>query len=495
MPGALKIVIVASEVVPFAKTGGLADVTGALPKALAALGHQVSVIMPRYPMVERAVRSLEKIHDGITVPMGDHTEKGVIWSAKVTPRIPIYFVEQPAMFAREALYNTADGDYPDNAQRFAFFAKAALATCRELNLQPDVIHCHDWQTALLPAYLKTTQQHEADLASVGSVLTVHNLSYQGLFPPDVMAFLGLPPETYAPEGIEFYGQVNFLKAGIVYADVINTVSQRYSQEMQTDELGCGLDGILRYRSRDVYGILNGIDEREWNPATDKLIAARYSKTDLSGKQVCKRDLLATFGLPPEVAQIPVVGMVSRLVSPKGFDLLENVIQRLLALDLGLVLLGTGETRYEAFWQGIQARYPAKVGVCIGFDNTLAHKIEAGSDLFLIPSRIEPCGLNQMYSLRYGTVPIVRATGGLDDTVEPYDAALDRGNGFKFAPYEAEALLMTVQQALAVYHDRAAWERLMRRGMDTDFSWAKSAQQYVTLYARATAMRRGTTALV
>jgi starch synthase len=495
MPGALKIVIVASEVVPFAKTGGLADVTGALPKALAALGHQVSVIMPRYPMVERAVRSLEKIHDGITVPMGDHTETGVIWSAKVSPRVPIYFVEQPALFAREALYNTADGDYPDNARRFAFFAKAALATCRELHLQPDVIHCHDWQTALLPAYLKTTQQHEADLASVASVLTVHNLSYQGLFPPDVMAFLGLPPETYAPDGIEFYGQVNFLKAGIVYADVINTVSPRYSQEIQTDELGCGLDGILRYRSRDVYGILNGIDDREWNPSTDRLIAARYSKTDLAGKQVCKRDLLATFGLPPEVAQIPVVGMVSRLVSPKGFDLIENVIQRLLALDLGLVLLGTGETRYEAFWQGIRARYPTQVGVRIAFDNTLAHKIEAGSDLFLIPSRFEPCGLNQMYSLRYGTVPIVRATGGLDDTVESYDAAFDRGNGFKFAPYEAEALLMTVQQALAVYHDRAAWERLMRRGMEKDFSWTKSAQEYVTLYARATAMRRGTTALV
>jgi len=495
MPGSLKVVIVASEVVPFAKTGGLADVTGALPKALTALGHQVSVIMPRYPMVERAVRSLEKIHDGIAVPMGAHTEKGVIWSARVAPRIPIYFVEHPGLFSREALYTAAEGDYPDNAQRFAFLAKAALLVCRELNLQPDVIHCHDWQTALLPAYLKTTQPHDDALASVGSLLTVHNLSYQGLFPPEVMTFLDLPPETYTPEGIEFYGQVNYLKAGIVYADVINTVSRRYSQEIQTEEFGFGLDGILRYRSQDVYGILNGIDDREWDPSSDRLIAARYSRADLSGKQLCKRDLLATFGLPTEMAQVPLVGMISRLVDHKGVDLLENIVQRLLALDLGLVLLGGGEAHYEAFWQQIQARYPTKVGVCIGFDNTLAHKIEAGSDIFLMPSRFEPCGLNPLYSLRYGTVPVVRAIGGLDDTIEPYDPALDRGNGFKFTPYEAEALLTTLQQALEVYRDRPAWERLMRRGMATDFSWTKPAQEYVMLYTRAAAKRRGTAVLV
>jgi starch synthase len=495
MPGSLKIVIVASEVAPFAKTGGLADVTGALPKALAALGHQVSVIMPRYPMIERGVRSLEKVHDGIAVPMGAHTEKGVIWSARVAPRIPIYFVEHPGLFAREALYTTIGGDYPDNAQRFAFFAKAALATCRELNLQPDVIHCHDWQTALLPAYLKTTPHHDDTLTAAGSLLTVHNLAFQGLFPPEVMAFLDLPAETYAPEGIEFYGQVNYLKAGIVYADVINTVSRRYSHEMQTEEFGCGLDGILRYRHQDIYGIPNGIDDREWNPATDRLIAARYDGTDLSGKQVCKRDLVATFGLPTEVAQVPLIGMISHLVDQKGFDLLENTVHRLLALDVGIILLGTGEARYEAFWQQIQARYPTQVGVRIGFDNTLAHKIEAGSDLFLMPSRIEPCGLNQMYSLRYGTVPVVRATGGLDDVIEAHDWALDRGNGFKFAPYEAEAILTTMQQALAVYRDRAAWERLMRRGMAADFSWSKPAQEYVTLYTRAAAKRRGTSVLV
>jgi starch synthase len=495
MLGSLKVVMVASEVMPFAKTGGLADATGALPKALAALGHQVSVIMPRYPMVERAVRSLEKVHDGLAVPMGAHTEKGVIWSTKVAPRIPIYFVEHQGFFTREALYTTAGGDYPDNAQRFAFFAKAALAACRELDLQPDVIHCHDWQTALLPAYLKTPRPHDDTLAAAGSLLTVHNLSYQGLFPPEVMAFLDLPPETYAPDGIEFYGRVNYLKAGIVYADVINAVSRRYSQEIQTDEFGCGLEGILRYRSQDVYGVLNGIDDREWNPSSDRLIAARYSRTDLSGKQMCKRDLLATLGLPAEMVQVPLVGMISRLVDHKGFDLLENIIQRLLALDLGLVVLGTGEAHYEAFWQRIQGRYPTKVGVCIGFDNTLAHKIEAGSDMFLMPSRFEPCGLNQMYSLRYGTVPVVRATGGLDDTIEPYDPTRDRGNGFKFAPYEAETLLMTVQQALAAYRDRAAWERLMRRGMEADFSWTKSAQEYATLYTRAAARRRGTVALV
>jgi starch synthase len=495
MLGSLKVVIVASEVVPFAKTGGLADVTGALSKALAALGHQVSVMMPRYPMVERAVRSLEKIHDGVAVPMGASTERGVIWSARVAPRIPIYFIEHQGMFGREALYTTADGDYSDNAQRFAFLAKAALAACRELNLQPDVIHCHDWQTALLPAYLKVAQPHDDPLAAVGSVLTVHNLAYQGLFSPEVMAFLDLPPETYAPEGIEFYGRVNYLKAGIVYADVINTVSRRYKEEMQTEAFGFGLDGILRYRQQDVYGIVNGIDDREWNPSSDRRIAARYGLTNLAGKQLCKRDLLATFGLPTAVEQVPVVGMISHLVDHKGFDLLECIFQRMLALDLSLVVLGRGDPHHEAFLQQIQARYPTKVGLSLGVDDTLAHKIIAGSDIFLMPSQFEPCGLNQMYSLHYGTIPVVHATGGLDDTIESYDAVVESGNGFKFTPYEAEALLATLQQALALYRQRDAWERLMRRGMQADFSWAKPAQEYVTLYTRAAAKRRGTTVLV
>jgi starch synthase len=486
---ALHVVIVASEVAPFAKTGGLADVTGALPKALAALGQRVSVVMPRYPVVERAVRSLEKVHEGIAVPMGGAAEPAVIWRAKLAPRVPVYFVEHRGFFAREQLYSTAEGDYPDNAQRFAFFCKAALSLCRELALAPDLLHCHDWQTALIPAYLKTTLQHDPVFAGVGSLLTIHNIAYQGLFPPDVMSVLQLPPETYSPDGLEFYGRVNFLKAGIVFADLINTVSPRYSREIQTPEFGCGLDGILRYRGRDVHGILNGIDDREWNPATDKLIAARYSPKDLSGKLACKRDLLASFGLPVELLQTPLVGMISRLVDQKGWDLVESAFHRMVSLDLGLVVLGTGEARYEAFLQEMRRRYPRKVGVYIGFDNVRAHKIEAGSDLFLMPSRFEPCGLNQMYSLRYGTIPVVRAVGGLDDTIDPYDAALERGNGFKFEPYEADAMLAALQQALAVYRDRQAWERLMRRAMQADFSWRRSAQDYIDLYAKALAKRR------
>ena len=495
MPGSLRIVIVASEVVPFAKTGGLADITGALPKALATLGHQVSVIMPRYPMVERAVRSMERVHQGITVPMGPRTEQAVIWGARLAPKIPVYFVEHQGFFGREALYTVADGDYPDNAQRFSFFMKAALAACRALDLRPDVLHCHDWQAALIPAYLKTTLQRDAAFAPVASLLTIHNIAYQGLFPPDIMECLELPPQVYSPDGIEFYGQVNFLKAGIVYADLINTVSRRYSQEIQTPEFGSGLDGILRYRAPDVYGILNGIDEREWNPATDKLIAARYRPTDLSGKQTCKRDLLEAFALPLDLMSIPLIGMISRLVDQKGLDLVESAIHRMLALDLGLVVLGTGEARYEAFLREIRERYPAKVGVRIGFDNTLAHKIEAGSEIFLMPSQFEPCGLNQMYSLKYGTIPVVRATGGLDDTIAPYDPARDAGNGFKFDDYEPAALLATLQQALAAYRDGAAWERLMRRGMQADFSWAKSAHEYVALYTKALAKRRSSTVLV
>jgi starch synthase len=422
--------------------------------------------------------------------MGSRTEEGAVWSAKLAARVPVYFIEHQAYFERDALYTTASGDYPDNAQRFAFFAKAALAACQALKLQPDIIHCHDWQAALIPAYLQTVLQHDPAWASTGSLLTIHNIAYQGLFPPDVMAFLELPPDIYSPDGLEFYGQVNYLKAGIVYADLINTVSRRYSQEIQTAEFGCGLEGILRYREQDVYGILNGIDDRAWNPAKDRLIAARYSATNLSGKQVCKRDLVKTFGLSPAWTNAPLVGMISRLVDQKGFDLLESAIHRLLALDLGLVVLGTGQAHYEDFLHQVRARYPGKVGVVIGFDDVLAHKIEAGSDIFLMPSRFEPCGLNLMYSMRYGTVPVVRATGGRDDMIEAYEPGLDRGNGFKFESYDAEALLATLQRALTLYRDRAAWERLMRRGMQADFSWAKSAQAYADLYATALARRRG-----
>ena len=489
MPSSLKVVIVASEVVPFAKTGGLADVTGALPVALARLGHQVSVIMPRYPTIERAVRSLEKVQDHLAVSMGSHTEAGAIWSARLAARIPVYFIEHQAYFGRDALYATTNGDYPDNAQRFAFFAKAALEVCQTLKLQPDIIHCHDWQTALIPAYLKTVLQHDPAWASTGSLLTIHNIAYQGLFPPEVMEFLQLPAHTYSPDGIEFYGQVNYLKAGIVYADLINTVSRRYSQEIQTAEFGCGLEGILRYRGQDVYGILNGIDDREWNPTRDRLIAARYTATNLSGKQRCKRDLLETFGLAPEWMNAPIVGIISRLVDQKGFDLIESTIHRMLALDLGLVVLGTGDARYEDFLRQVRERYAGKIGMALGFDNILAHKIAAGSDILLMPSRFEPCGLNQMYSLRYGTIPVVRATGGLDDTIDSYEPASDHGNGFKFEAYDAEALLATLQRALTLYRDRAAWERLMQRGMQADFSWVQSARAYADLYATALTKQR------
>jgi starch synthase len=495
MPGSLRVVMVASEVMPFAKTGGLADVTGALSVALARLGHRVSVIMPRYPMVDRAVRSLEKVHENLVVPMGTRAEYGVVWSAKLTPKIPVYFIEHQQYFDREALYTTANGDYPDNAERFAFFSKAALEACRALHLQPDVLHCHDWQSALIPAYLKTTLSDDPGFASIGSLLTIHNLAYQGLFPPEVMEFLQLPPQTYSPDGIEFYGQVNYLKAGIVYADFVSTVSRRYSQEIQTPAFGFGLDGILRYRGQDVYGIVNGIDDREWNPTRDRLIKSRYTTADLAGKRLCKQDLLGTFGLSAEWMNAPLVGMILRLVDQKGFELIENAIHRLLALNVGLVILGTGETRYEDFLRYMSERYAGQVGVSIGFDNVLAHRIEAGSDMFLIPSRFEPCGLNQLYSLRYGTIPVVHGTGGLDDTIESYDRGSDRGNGFKFETYDADALLAALQQAVTLYRDREAWERLMRRGMQLDFSWTNPAQAYSDLYAKVLEKRRGSAVLV
>jgi starch synthase len=495
MPGSLRVVVVASEVVPFAKTGGLADVTGALAVALGRQGHQVSIIMPRYPVIEHAVRSLEKVYENLVVPMGTQAEYGVVWRAKLAPKIPVYFIEHQQYFNRDALYTGAEGDYPDNAQRFAFFAKASLEACRALDLKPDVLHCHDWQSALIPAYLKTTLHDDPDFASIGSLMTIHNLAYQGLFPPEVMEFLQLPPQTYSPEGIEFYGRVNYLKAGIVYADLVSTVSRRYSQEIQTPTFGFGLDGVLRYRGQDVYGILNGIDDREWNPARDRLIAARYTAADLAGKRLCKRALLGAFGLSAERMNAPLVGMISRLVDQKGFELIESAIHRLLALDLGLVILGTGESRFEDFLRRISERYAGQVGIRIGFDENLAHKIEAGSDIFLLPSRFEPCGLNQMYSLRYGTIPVVHGTGGLDDAIKSYDPESAEGNGFKFESYDAEALLASLQQAVALYHDREAWERLMRRGMQMNFSWASPARAYSDLYAKALEKRRGAAVLV
>jgi starch synthase len=481
----MRILMVASEVVPFSKTGGLADVTGALPRALVHLGHEVGVVTPLYRMAR--LEQPETLFPSLTVPLGAQTHFPAVQTIE-RGGVKFYFVSYPPFFDRAALYGTPEGDYPDNAERFALLSRAAIEIA-QLNFHPDTFHCHDWQAGLVPVLLRTLYARSPAVQRTPLLFTIHNLGYQGLFRSDVLEQLGLPRHLFHVEGLEFYGKVNLLKGGLVYSDAINTVSRGYAREIQTEEYGFGLDGLLRHRSLVLSGILNGVDYSQWNPATDPLIAARYSPSDLSGKRKCKADLLRAYGLPAESLDRPLVGIVSRLSAQKGADLIEEAAPDLMAEDFVLVVLGTGDAEYEELFRRLAQNYPRKVAVRIAYDNTLAHKIEAGADIFLMPSRYEPCGLNQIYSLKYGTVPVVRATGGLDDTVENFDPAAQQGTGFKFSEYSGQALLQALRAALQTYRNPAAWRRLMLNGMARDFSWDASAAQYVKLYEGLVAARR------
>ena len=391
------------------------------------------------------------------------------------------FVDHPAFFDRDSLYVGPDGkDYPDNPERFSLFSRAVIEVAKSV-FPPDVIHCHDWQAGLAPVLLRTSYAQEPLLSDIPVVFTIHNLGYQGLFPPDALLRAGLGWELFTMDGLEFYGQVNFLKGALIYSDAVTTVSRKYAQEIQTPEYGFGLDGVLRQKGGRVSGILNGVDYAEWDPSVDGLIAARYGPSKLEGKRQCKLDVLRAFKLPETDAQIPLIGIVSRFTRQKGADLIAEASDHLMAEKFRLVALGTGEPEYEQLFRELAARYPDRVAVKIAYDNVLAHKIEAGADMFLMPSRYEPCGLNQIYSLRYGTVPIVRATGGLDDTIEEFNMATGQGTGFKFSNYSGPALLGAVRRALAVYADPAKWTKLMQNGMAKDFSWQRSAGEYRKLY--------------
>lgn len=484
----MRILLAASEVAPFAKTGGLADVAGALPKALAKLGHDVRVVLPKYRMVDAAKHGLRPTLASLPVPVAGRTEIAAIWQGEIGPA-PVYFVQHDGYYDREGLYQTRDGDYPDNAERFAFFSRAVLELSRALEFLPDVYHCNDWQTGLIPTYLRTTLQEAREFHAAGVLFTVHNLGYQGLFGPEALAAANLGNELFNPFGIEFYGKVNFLKAGLIFADLITTVSRRYSQEIQTEEFGHGLEGVLRARAKDLHGILNGIDYEEWHPSRDPFIAAKFSQENLVGKAACKADLQRAFGLP-ERPEVPLLAVISRLASQKGMDLVAEVLDALLDLDAQFVLLGTGEAALHQAFEAAKARHGSRIGLKLGFDVGLSHKIEAGADMFLMPSRYEPCGLNQMYSLAYGTVPIVRATGGLDDTIQSFDPATGEGNGFKFAGTTSEALLETVRAAVAVYRHPDQWHRLIGNAMACDFSWDRSAREYEALYQQILARRTG-----
>jgi starch synthase len=481
----MHIAFAASEGVPFSKTGGLADVVGALPHALATQGHQVTVYLPRYKQTK--LTNPKTVVRSITVPFDDKYRFCSVVAGPSNGGVTYYFVEYPPYFERDALYGTPAGDYPDNAERFALFSRAVIEASKILGA-PQVFHCHDWQSALIPVMLRTFYAEDPAFRDVASVFTIHNMGYQGLFPAETLPLLMLPWDLFTLSKMEFFGQVNFLKGALVYSDFVTTVSRKYSQEIQTTEYGFGLEGVLRNRAATVTGILNGVDYAEWSPETDKFIAAKYSPSDLSAKAKDKQDLLQAFGITNADAKLPVIGIVSRFAAQKGFDLISQVMDRLAREDVILVVLGTGDKEYEEMFLRLQKQFPHKIAVKVAYDNAIAHKIEAGADMFLMPSRYEPCGLNQIYSLKYGTVPIVRATGGLDDTIEPWDARTGKGTGFKFSEYNGESLLLTVKAALQAFRDQASWQVLMRNGMNRDFSWVASAREYIKVYDRARLMR-------
>jgi len=481
----MHIAFAASECVPFSKTGGLADVVGALPSALAALGHQVSVFLPRYKQTKLA--KSETVVRSLTIPFDDQYRFCSVLDGGSLSGVRFYFIEYPRFFERDTLYGTPSGDFPDNAERFALFSRAVLEASKILGV-PDVFHCHDWQSALIPVLLRSMYSEDPAFRGVPSVFTIHNMGYQGLFAPDTLPLLLLPWDLFTIDKLEFYGQANFLKGALVFSDFITTVSKKYSQEIQTTEYGFGLEGVLRARAATVTGILNGVDYEQWSPEKDKFLVTRYSADDLSGKAACKKDLLTEFGIANADASLPVIGIVSRFAAQKGFDLISQIADRLAREELIIVALGNGDKEYEDLFRRLNKQFPQKIAVKVAYDNAIAHKIEAGADMFLMPSRYEPCGLNQIYSLKYGTVPVVRATGGLDDTIEHWDAKSGKGTGFKFSDYNGEALLSTLRAALAAYQDKPSWQTLMRNGMGKDFSWAASAKEYVRVYEKARQLR-------
>jgi starch synthase len=474
----MKIAMLSSEIVPFAKTGGLADVVGTLSAALAQNGNEMTLIMPFYPAVLESGLALEDPGISFSVPVGNRQEAASVLRARGEGSVTVNFIRAERYFDRPFLYGTAAGDYPDNAERFIFFSRAALEVLRH---QPiDMLHCHDWQTALAIVFLRAQPERYPELGAAKSVLTVHNLGFQGIFPSSQWPLLNLNWSFFTPQFLEFYGSINFLKGGLIFADKITTVSPSYAEEIMGREQGFGLEGVLHDRRADLVGILNGVDYKQWNPESDPFIVKHYSAKHLTAKQNCKKSLQRKFGLP-ESSKAPLLGMVTRLTAQKGLDLLEQIFEPLMERDLQWVVLGSGEARYEEFLAGAAARHPTKFAVHTGYDEALAHQIEAGADIFLMPSHYEPCGLNQMFSLKYGTIPIVRAIGGLKDTVEDYDSATGTGTGFVFAPYDAQELLRAIDRALQLYAAKHHWTALRRRAMNKDFSWARSAQMYDHLY--------------
>lgn len=476
----MRVLIATSEAVPYVKTGGLADVAGTLWKEYKDIKEEAHIILPLYKKIKEGQSPPRDTGVKIKVPVGERVIEGRIFSNQSSS----YFIRCDEFFDRQELYGTPEGDYIDNASRFIFFSRGILETCKALNLKLDIIHCNDWQTGLVPLYLKTIYRADKFFKNTATILTIHNLGYQGLFQSSEMPITNLGWELFNPEGIEFYGKVNFLKAGIISADILNTVSNTYAKEILNKEFGFGLDGVLQMRERDLYGVINGIDYKEWDPSSDKLITVNYSHNDISGKALCKKELMQSLFGPLDdtnVERIPLLGMVGRLSAQKGLDLVLNSIDELLSFGVKVVILGKGDEVFQKSFSEVAKKYKGKVSVTIGFEETLAHRIYAGSDFFLMPSRYEPCGLGQLIALRYGCIPIARRTGGPVDTIKDYEPMTLKGTGFLFSDYTPSAMLDVVKRALCVYTDRDKRHKMVLDGMKMDFSWKKSAERYIELY--------------
>ncbi len=478
----VSVLMVGSEAAPFSKTGGLADVLGALPLALGRLGHRVTLVIPkyRYTQAHGTVASIQ-----VTLRGGGATR---VIEQPLAEGVRVILVDRPELYDRASIYGMGS-DYPDNPRRFGYLCRAALEYAAQSGQSFDVLHAHDWQAGLAPVYLKTRYATHAVLGKMGTIFTIHNLAYQGSFAPDWLGLLDLPTDVLSIDGLEFWGRLSFLKGGITYSRLVTTVSPTYAKEIQTKENGAGFEGILSARSDRLFGVLNGIDVDVWNPARDPHLPKPYDESSLDDKAASRAELLQVLGSRVAVKDLkrPLVGVVSRLVDQKGFDLVSELAPILPTLGLSFAVIGTGDTRYEKMWRDLAAAHPDRFAVRIGFDERTAHLIEAAADMFLMPSRFEPCGLNQMYSMRYGTVPIVRATGGLEDTVADYNPRAATGTGFKFSPYTSAALLETLERARAVFGNPSAWKKLQLAGMRQDFSWDRSAREYVKLYERAVSL--------
>jgi starch synthase len=477
----MRILIASPEATPYIKTGGLADVAGALLKEFCTAKEKASLILPLY----RRITEKFRLHDtgkSFGIAMGSAHVEGRVWLSEDAGNPRAYFIECEELYGRKELYGTSRGDYSDNALRFAFFSRAVMETCLVMDIRPDIIHCNDWQTGMVPLYLRTFYRNRAQLKKTATLFTVHNLGYQGIFPPSDISLTGLGNEYFTPERLEFYGRLNLMKAGLLYADMLNTVSKTYAVEILDPEYGFGLEGVLRMRRHDLYGVINGLDYEEWNPASDKFIPAPYGIDDLNGKGLCKKRLLHETGLRDE--RRPLLGIVSRLSSQKGLDIISESLDRMVRLGVNIVILGKGDEYYQNLLASISGKHPGRVFVKIGFRESLAHTIYAGCDFFLMPSKYEPCGLGQLIALRYGTIPIARKTGGLADTIEDYDHLKFKGTGFLFSGYTSASLLDAVKRALCVYADGKRMSKMVSEAMKSNFSWRKSAREYRELYEKA-----------